>query len=185
MTDKANVDLLKDQAAIAAGGVQLAYAAGRVQEGRILQQGRETMSSQRVYFAGNNIDPTFGSPLLAQAMTASRVASDVDLTRANTEIAAAGALTKSANIMGQAAGAAGRVVGDIGTQLSSTLSAKSSEARAASLRDKAGSDETAGWIGAATSLLSGAGTAGKMGFSMPTFNLSSVGFDPIRGISGQ
>lgn len=163
-TDQSNVGLLKTQAAIAQGGVSLAYDAGRVQEGRIIAQGRQTLATQRNYFAGNNLDASFGSPLLVQAMTASRVASDVDLTRASTEIAASQAKTNAANIEGQAAGAAGRVVSDIGTQISSVLSADSDTARAASLRAKAGSDQAAGYLGAATTVAAGVSSAfGKVG----------------------
>jgi hypothetical protein len=50
---------------------------------------------------------------------------------------------------------------------------------------KSSSDLTAGYLGAATSLLSGIGAAGK-GISLPSsINLSSFGFNPIAGVSGQ
>lgn len=137
-----NAELLGKQADVAAMGVDFAAGKERIALGKIAESGRQTLASQRSYFAGGNTDPTFGSPLLVQAITAGRVATDMEITKANFAIDKANALSTEASLRGQAAGAAG----------------KAQNARlSASLADMKGdSDSMAGYFGAATALLSGA-----------------------------
>ncbi|KQW22149.1 hypothetical protein ASC80_01760 [Afipia sp. Root123D2] len=151
-----NVKVLTTQAEIAGMGADFAFAKARLQKGRILEKGRTTLAAQRAEYASRNIDPTFGSPLLTQALTAGRIAQDLDLTDANAEIEAADAKTRRANILGHAAGAQGQVVSSIGQQLTSTMKAKS-------LFTKSEDDVAAGAIGALSSILSGAASLGKGG----------------------
>ena len=158
-----NTELLGTQADIAHMGVDFAASKERLSLGKIAEAGRQTLSAQRSYFAGNNLDPTFGSPLLVQAMTAGRVATDMDLAKTTFAIEKANALGNEAALRGQAAGSA-------------------SQALAYTVKGSA--DETAAVFGAATSLLSGVGAVGK-GFSMPKFDFSGLGFNPIAGAAGQ
>lgn len=155
-TAKTNVRLLSTQAEIAEMGEQTAYARARLQKGRISEQGEATLSAQRAEFANRNIDPAFGSPLVTQAITAGRIAQDLELTDAGAAIEAADAKTRGAVLRGQAAGAQGQVVSSIGQQLTATLKARS-------LFSKANDDMLAGYIGAASSLLSGGAALGTAG----------------------
>lgn len=177
-TAKANVGILTTQAEIAGMGEDFAYAKARLQKGRISEQGRVTLAAQRAEFSSRNVDPTFGSPLLTQAVTAGRVAQDLDLTDAGAAVEVADAKTRKANILNQAAGAQGQVVSSLGQQLTSTL-------RASSLFTRSGDAVGAGFLGAASSLLSaGASFGGAGGFGGGSINLSGFGFNPIRGASG-
>lgn len=148
-TAKSNVGILSTQAEIAGMGEDFAYAKARLQKGRISEKGRVTLAAQRTEFASRNVDPTFGSPLLIQAVTAGRVAQDMDLTDAGAAVEAADAKTRKANILNQAAGAQGQVVTSIGQQLTASLKARA-------LFSKSEDDVVSGVLGAATSLLSGA-----------------------------
>lgn len=165
-----NTGLLNEQADVAGMGVDFAASKEREQLGKIAEAGRQTLSAQRSYFAGNNLDPSFGSPLLAQAMTAGRVATDMDLAKTSFAIDKANALSNEAALRGQAAGSAGQALTSLYSQASTQM--------------KGSADMTAGYLGAATSLLSGAADIAKGGFSMPKFNLSGLGFNPIAGAAG-
>lgn len=136
-----NADTLDMQADVADMGVDFSWSKAKTQISRIEEQGRQVLSTQRSYFAGNNLDPTFGSPLLMQAITAGRVQSDVELTKAGAAIEAADARTRAANIRAQAAGQRGNAL----TQLYQQAGAQM----------KGDADMTAGYFGAATALLSG------------------------------
>lgn len=131
----ASAELLATQAEIAKSAGALAYARGRVQEGRIEQQGRDVASAQHVHFASNYLDPAYGSPLLLQAKSAMQVETDLSLVRAGEAVDAADALTKAANIEGSSMTAYGQSAG-------------------AYSRSIGASD--AGFYGAATDLLKGA-----------------------------
>lgn len=158
-TAKSNVAVLTSQAEIAGMGEDFAYAKARLQKGRISEKGRVTLAAQRAEFSSRNVDPTFGSPLLTQALTAGRVAQDLDLTDAGAAVEAADAKTRKSAILNQAAGAQGQVVSSIGQQLTAQL-------RARSLFTRSNDDVKAGVIGAASSLLSGASSlAGSGAFS--------------------
>lgn len=166
-----NTELLNKQADVAGMGVDFAASKEREQLGKIAEAGRQTLSAQRSYFAGNNLDPSFGSPLLAQALTAGRVATDMDLAKTSFAIDKANAMSNEASLRGQAAGSAGQALTSLYGQLGAVM--------------KGSADMTAGVLGAATSLLSGVGAAGKVaGFSMPKFDLSGLGFNPIAGAAG-
>ncbi|NUU41376.1 hypothetical protein [Tardiphaga robiniae] len=169
--------LLTTQAEIAGMGEDFAFAKARLQKSRISETGRVTLAAQRSEFASRNIDPTFGSPLLMQAITAGRIAQDLDITDANAAVEAADARSRKAGILGQAAGAQGQVVSSLGQKMTAQLKARS-------LFTKSNDDGTAAGIGALSSLLTGAASMGKGmgGFSMPS--ISVPGFDPIAGIAG-
>ncbi len=172
-TSETNTGILNEQADVAGLGVDFAASKEREQLGQIAEAGRQTLSAQRSYFAGNNLDPTFGSPLLMQAMTAGRISTDMDLAKTSFAVDKANALSNEASLRGQAAGSAGQALTSLMNQSSALM--------------KSSADLTAGYLGAATSLLSGAAGVAKGGgsFSMPTMNLTSFGFNPIAGASGQ
>lgn len=171
-TAQTNTGILNEQADAADMGVDFAASKEREQLGKIAEAGRQTLSAQRSYFAGNNLDPTFGSPLLVQAMTAGRISTDMDLAKTSFAVDKANALSNEASLRGQAAGSAGQALNALLGQSGALM--------------KSDADLTAGYLGAATSLLSGVGIAGKFGgLSMPSLNLTSAGFNPISGVSGQ
>jgi hypothetical protein len=176
-TAKGNVALLTTQAEIAGMGEDFAYAKARLAKGRISEKGRVTLAAQRTEFAARNVDPAFGSPLVAQAATAGRIAQDLDLTDATAAVEAADAKTRQAGILGQAAGAQGQVVSSIGQQLTASL-------KAGGLFSKSEDDLAAGFLGAATSLLSMGASLGGGGGGGGGINLSGFGFNPIGGASG-
>lgn len=155
-----NTSLLDQQADVAGLGVDFAASKESSTLGKIAEAGRQTLSAQRSYFAGSNLDPTFGSPLLAQAVTAGRVATDMDLTKASFAIDKANALSSEASLRGQAAGSAGQALNALLGQSGAMI--------------KSSADLTAGYLGAATSLLSGIGAVGK-GMSFPSLGGSGSG----------
>lgn len=131
---------------------------GNLSVARIQTQGAETIAKQRNFFSSSNVDPTYGSPLLTMARTASRVASDVDIARAS-------AALQSANDKTQAAGAQGQALGSLLNE--------------AGAQEKASSDMTAGILGAATALLSGGSSAFKGsggGSNVSSFQVGSQSF---------
>lgn len=156
---KTNTDLLNTQADIAGMGVDFAASKERETLGKIEDAGRQTLSAQRSYFAGNNLDPTFGSPLLVQAMTAGRVATDRDLAETSFAIDRANSLSNEATLRGQAAGSAGQALTSLYGQAGAQM--------------KGSADMTAGYLGAATALLSGVGA--MKGFNFPSFSGGSGG----------
>lgn len=167
-----NADTLDTQADIAAMGVDFSWSKAKTQIARVTEQGRQTLASQRSYFAGNNLDPTFGSPLLVQAITAGRVQSDVDLTKAEAAIGAADARTREANIRAQAAGQRGNALGQLFQQAGALM--------------KGDADMTAGMLGAATSFLQFGAFAGKSGLfdggggSLSSFQVGDQTFPMYR-----
>jgi hypothetical protein len=183
--DNLNTGILNEQADVAGMGVDFAASKERDTLGKIAEAGRQTLSAQRTYFAGNNLDPTFGSPLLAQAMTAGRIATDMDLAKTSFAIDKANALSNEATIRGQAAGSVGQGLSDMLSASATRLSASAARASAGMALQKADADTQAGYFGAATALLSGVGGLKGYSFSMPTFNLTSAGFNPIAGVSGK
>jgi hypothetical protein len=154
--EQQNAKNLEGQATVAADE-------GNLTVGRIQQQGAATIASQRNFFASSNVDPTYGSPLLTMARTASRVASDVDIARASAALQSANFKTQSAGQQGQA--------------LTSLLQESGADM-------KSSSDLTAGYLGAATSLLTGIGAAGGIGFgsgsNVSTISVGSQSFPAFR-----
>ncbi|EKS26521.1 hypothetical protein, partial [Afipia felis] len=69
---KTNAEILGTQADTAELGIGFAWAKERTQEARIEDAGRQTLASQRSFFAGNNLSSSYGSPLLIQALTAGK-----------------------------------------------------------------------------------------------------------------
>lgn len=155
-----NAMLYGSQADVAHLGVDFAASKERVELGKIFEVGRQTLEAQRSYFAGNHLDPSFGSPLLVQAITAGRVATDADLAKASFAIGKANALTTEANLRGQA--------------YSATLQSQSDRASASALRDKADDDFLSGIFGAGTALLSGASSMFGGGFGGSGSPLGSI-----------
>lgn len=147
---RANTDILNTQADTAELGVDFAASRQRMQLGQIMEQGRQTLAAQRSYFAGNHLDPSFGSPLVTQAVTASRIQSDVDMTGVNFEVERANVKSNVATLRGQAAGSAGQAL----TALYGKAAAEIGGSAA----------ETAGWFGAGTALLKG--FSGMSGLSL-------------------
>jgi hypothetical protein len=131
--DQSNESIARTQAQIAEGGVDLAYARERVAEARIAETGRQVIAAQRERFSSGNLDDRTGSPLLVQALTAGRVKSDIDLTRANGAIEAAAAKTTAANLQSQVTSAMEKNLSDTFGQAGSLLRAKSLRAQGASL----------------------------------------------------
>lgn len=178
-TAQVNGRLFTTQAEIAGMGEDFAFAKARLQKGRITETGRVTLAAQRSEFASRNIDPTFGSPLLTQAITAGRIAQDLDITDANAAVEAADARTRKAGILGQAAGAQGQVVSSLGQKMTAQLKARS-------LFTKSNDDVTAAGIGAVSSLLQGAssmasgGAFGGGGGSVSTITVGSQSFPAYR-----
>jgi hypothetical protein len=165
-----NAMLYGSQADVAHLGVDFAASKERTELGKVYEAGRQTLAAQRSYFAGGNLDPTFGSPLLVQAITAGRIATDADIAKASFAIGKADALTTEANLRGQAYGA--------------TLQAQSDRASAAALRDKGDADMLSGLLGAGTSLLSGlsgmSGGFGGGGGALGTMQVGSQLFPAYR-----
>lgn len=178
--DGLNAGILNQQADIAGMGVDFAASRERSVLGKIADAGRETLSAQRSYFAGNNLDPTFGSPLLVQAMTAGRIATDMDLAKTSFAIDKANALSNEATIRGQAAGAVGQGLSDMlgasATRLTAAATRSSADAARASAGmalQKADADTQAGYFGAATAMLSG--VSALKGVSFPSFSSGGGG----------
>lgn len=159
-TAQTNTDLLNKQADVAGMGVDFAASKERGQLGQIAEAGRQTLAAQRSYFAGGNLDPTFGSPLVVQAMTAGRISTDMDLAKTSFAVDKANAMSNEASIRGQATGSAGQA-----------LNALFGEAGA---KMKSSADMTAAYFGAASSLLGGAGASGGAGGFGGGSNLSSI-----------
>lgn len=146
-----NAGIAQENATADEGQAKVAADEGNLSVSRIQTQGAETLAAQRNFFSSSNVDPTYGSPLLTMARTAGRVASDVDIARANAAISSASSLTAAA--------------GQQGNALTSLLQEKGADM-------KSSSDLMAGYLGAATSLLS-AGSAISKGFGT-TSNLSTI-----------
>ncbi|MDN3278782.1 hypothetical protein QWJ07_31285 [Frankia sp. RB7] len=149
-------------AEIAGMGVDFAASKEKTELGKIAEAGRTALASQRSYFAGSNLDPSFGSPLLVQGQTAGRIQTDINIAEASFAIDKANALTSKAGYQSQGA--------------SDLLSASLA-------RYKGDADMTAGVLGAGSALLSGVAMAGGGG-SFPKLNLTSFGFNPIKGATG-
>lgn len=138
---RANTGILNTQADAAELGVDFAASRQRLHLGQIMEQGRQTLAAQRSYFAGNNLDPTFGSPLVTQAITASRIQSDVDMTGVNFEVERANVKSNVATLRGQAAASAGQALTALHGKAAAEIGGDAFEA--------------AGWLGAGTALLKG------------------------------
>lgn len=135
-----NTQLLVRRAGLEAKGADVAFAGGALDQARRQTDIERTIGNANARFASGNVDPTYGSPLVAQGFSASQGKADEDLIAARARMQAAGALMTSAGTMSQAATSAGQ---------------------AAALGMKSGQDIMAGYLGAATSLLSGFGNMGK------------------------
>lgn len=128
-----NHDLLVDQAKIAKGNADLAVTRGNYDEFLTRRKVAGVLDSTTAHYAGGNIDPTYGSPLLMQGFSAAQGETDAQIVRAHMMTERADALTTSANIYGQAA----------------TQQFKSAAAKADAITSM-----VSGVIGAGTSLLS-------------------------------
>jgi hypothetical protein len=161
-----NVDILKKQADVMRESGEVARARARVALARTQDEGARVEAGQVAHFASSNLDPTSGSPLLLQLLTASRVKGDMDLISAGAEVDRANIRTQAANIDVQAAGEAGKAA----TMYSA---AASSYGNALATRMRGSQARTAGYFGAATALLSAGGKI--KGVSFPSFSDASGG----------
>ncbi|MCD0419479.1 hypothetical protein LOC51_19870 [Rubrivivax sp. JA1024] len=149
---RTNTDILNTQADTAELGVDFAASRQRLQLGQIMEQGRQTLAAQRSYFAGNHLDPSFGSPLVTQAVTASRVQSDIDMSGVNFSVERANVKSNVATLRGQAAGSAGQALTALYNQAGAKISGDAAM--------------TAAWFGAGTALLSGLESMASQGMTM-------------------
>lgn len=141
---RANVTTLNQQAELATEGADLAYAKERLVDARISSAGEVVMASQRRATQSRHFDPSYGSPLVIAAYTASQVKSDLDIARAGAAIEAADSYARAANFTSGALGQLGAAFG-------------------ADMRGDAATQ--AGYLGAGTAFLNAAGskTAGRGG----------------------
>lgn len=143
-----NTQLLVNRAGLEAKGADVALAGGALDQARKLAEVNRTIGTANARFASGNVDPAYGSPLVAQGFSASQGKADQDLIAARARMSAAGALMTSAGTMSQAATSAGQ---------------------ATALGMKSGNDLMSGYFGAATTLLSSFASAGKaFGGGIPT-----------------
>lgn len=150
-------------AEIAGMGVDFAASKEKTELGKIAEAGRSTLAAQRSYFAGSNLDPSFGSPLLVQGQTAGRIQTDINIAETSYAIDKANALTSKASYQSQSA--------------SDLLSASMA-------RYKGDADMTAGVLGAASALLSGLSGSPGGGGGFGKVDLTNFGFNPIQGMTG-
>lgn len=143
-----NTQLLVRRAGLEAQGADVALAGGALDQNRRLMDINRTIGTANARFASGNVDPAYGSPLVAQGFSASQGKADLDLIAARARMSAAGALMTSAGTMSQAATSAGQAVG---------------------FGMKSGQDIMAGYFGAATTMLASVGQAAKaFGGGVPT-----------------
>lgn len=131
--DRDNADLLDRQGEIAKQTAGLSLTKGAFDVSQVARALRSTQAGNSSFYAGRNIDPTSGSPLLMQGFSAAQGATDMALAAAKGEVGYAEGLTRSANIFGQAA---------------------SQQWKAAQDEQQATTARISGMFGAATALLS-------------------------------
>ena len=103
-----NTQLLITRAGLEAKGADVAYAEGGLEAARRTTDITNTIGTANARFASGNVDPTFGSPLVAQGFAASQGRADLDIIAARARMQAAGALMTSAGTMASAASSAGQ-----------------------------------------------------------------------------
>jgi hypothetical protein len=130
-----NAQLLTEKASAEAAEGKLATDEATLQQSRTIMQVQRTIGAQTARFAGSNLDPTMGSPLLLEGFTAAQGAMDMAIEGAKGTLGNAQALGAAAGTRAEAAGETGR---------------------ASSFNIDATQQVMAGWLGAGTALLSGA-----------------------------
>jgi hypothetical protein len=150
-----NAELLKTQAKIKEGNADLAVTRGNYDEYKTRLKGEHVLASETAHFAGGNVDPTYGSPLVFQGFSAAQVENDAQLVRAHMMVERANALTDASNTYAQVAGLRGKAQAE---------------------RAAATTAEVSGILGAGTSLL----TAGSKWSSLG--GGASAGGDFASGI---
>lgn len=155
---RSNAQLLTQQADTAKDAAKLSLLEGGWKASQIGRAVRSTQASLTSYFAGNNMDPTMGTPALMQGYSAAQGATDMALAAARGDVGYADGLTKASRIYGDAA---------------------DQQWRAAQQDQAASTALVSGFFGAATSLLSlgstpwpglsggGAGTGGGVTIGNP------------------
>jgi hypothetical protein len=98
-----NADLLDRQGEIAKESAGLSLTKGAWDASQVARALQTTQAGNVSHFAGRNIDPSSGSPLLMQGFSAAQGATDMALAAAKGEIGYAEGLTRSSGIFGQAA----------------------------------------------------------------------------------
>lgn len=101
--ERSNASLLDRQGEIAKQGAGLSLTQGAVNASQVARSLRATQAGTTSYFAGNNIDPSSGSPLLMEGFSAAQGATDMALAAARGEVGYADGLTKASQIFGQSA----------------------------------------------------------------------------------
>jgi hypothetical protein len=180
---KRNAALLHTQAEIERGKAGLAYARERLRTSKIYDEGEKILAANRVFYAGNNLDETTGSPLIAMGQTAARVKMDVDMSRVTGIIEATDAFTRGSNIEAAAAGEEGKALSASYSKVSSAMKAESLRILSASQREAADDERSAGWLGAASALLGGADTIGRRMPGNFSLDISPI-FNPASGRGG-
>jgi hypothetical protein len=136
--DRDNAALLDTQGETAKEGAGLSLTQGAWDAGHIGRQVDTMAAARRSTFAGRNIDPTSGSPLLMEGFSAAQGATDMALAAAKGEIGYADARTRDSQIFGAAANQQWKAVQDDQSAINARIS---------------------GMFGAATSLLGAASSA--------------------------
>lgn len=104
--------LIDSEASTAELGVDVALAKGRYQEGQVRYAARQTEATQQHWYASSNLDPSYGSPLLHEALTSAQAETDVGMVRASSMMEAADAKTRVANLYAQKVGLIGQAGSD-------------------------------------------------------------------------
>lgn len=162
---EANVASLERRAALEREQAGYAYAKGGLEESRTRDQLARVLGGQTAAFAAGGLDPTAGSPLLLEGYTAAQGATDIALIRANTQTGVAGAYSRAASTMADAATMAGQ---------------------AGAAKMKGDQDMVAGIFGAGSTLLLGAGKAwpGLSSGSPAGWSAGTIGGTGLPGYGG-
>lgn len=135
-----NLALMQIQAKASREESLFAYERGGYEQAKLHRQIDATIGSQTAYFAGNNMDPGYGSPLLLAARTQVQGETDSQLIYANSIAESARALSKAAGFEAQGLNAAWQMT---------------------AAEEKARNSLISGFLGAGTAMLT---TVGKGGF---------------------
>jgi hypothetical protein len=149
---KSNAFFLNREADIVDTSTSLAFAKAAQGESRLRKTQDLVEGKNRADAAERNLDPTVGSPILAQMRNAMQFQSDIDTIRATGQMEAADIKMRAANLRQQAVGEQGKV-------FTATISGDTSRLAASNY-------EIAGAINATSELLGG---------FAKTFNPSSFG----------
>jgi hypothetical protein len=120
--ERDNAALLDTQGDIAKESAGLSLTKGAWEADRVAGKVGAAAAARRSYFAGHNIDPTSGSPLLMEGFSAAQGATDMALAAAKGEVGYAEGLTRASSIYGQAASQQWKAAQDEQTAITSRIS---------------------------------------------------------------